>query len=114
MWKKISISLCLLLFLQGSPLSADAFSHDKEPSEPNFIGQTVDTLMLSKGSPSSVVVLSTGDSVWTYQLLKTDGFDCSDPTKASNTENTKLSWIETETYLIGSNHIIKSYSTSVE
>ena len=107
--KKIIIALGLLLLLWAGLLSAGV-----ETSKETFIGQTVADLTESEGSPVSVVVLTTGDSIWTYQLLKTNDIDCAEPTQSDNTQRTMLACVETETFLIDTNHIIKRHSTSVE
>lgn len=113
--KKLSFFLFLFLLLGGNPLSAEFSSPETENTETTFIGLTTDDLVKRRGSPSSVAVFPTGDSVWTYKLLKTERVDCDDPAvRIPDSENAKLAWRETEVFLIDSSFTIKSHSISID
>ena len=97
------IFLCLLLVVAGCASNSEKTGPQFEATK-TYLGFTTKQLIQAKGAPSSVAVLPTGGSVWTYKTLKT----------VEKGISGSVSWNETTSFIIDGSGTVKSYTTAVE
>lgn len=108
-------ALLLLLTLAGCAIVSheEVVQKELDNSAEQFVGKSVDNLLLVKGSPDSKETLSSGDMMWGYRKQKTGspkgyGLYIGEP------DNTPETWYEITNFIIGNDKIVKRFSTSVD
>lgn len=112
---KTPIALLLSLTLCGCAIvsHSDTVKKDLDISAQQFVGKSTDDLLMMKGAPNSKAILSTGDMLWSYRTQKT-GDRKGHYVTMGDPGNIQVTWYEITNYVIGSDNIIKRFTSSVE
>ncbi len=95
------------------PSHSEIVRKELEDSAQKYVGKSADSLLINKGAPDFKEKLSTGEYVWTYRKSKA-GNRRGMTVTMGNPGTPLLMWTETVNFIIGTDGIVKSFSTSID